>query len=132
MSNEAPEQVDKQPPPALCPRCGTPQPTVVTLTHHARGIVYQGCSNCLISELDALSSYRAAQCSTCGTIKVEAIFSTGARRMECPVHVQSRELLGRAVSLLNNAKEITFDQEFSGKANGVIERILACLGAKRT
>ena len=89
-----------QPPPSLCPRCGAFKPNVITLNHHHRGIVFQGCGDCLIIELDTLGSYRAPQCSTCGTAKIVLRFDTGAERLECPVHAHGRGLLGKALSAL--------------------------------
>lgn len=84
----------------LCPRCGAFKASLITLTHTARGIVFQGCGDCLIAELDVLSAYRADQCSTCGSRKVLVIFGEGARRLECPVHVHGRTLILQALRAL--------------------------------
>jgi ribosomal protein S27AE len=87
-------------PPTLCPRCGTFKPNVITLNHQHRGIVFQGCGDCLITLLDLLSSYQAPQCSTCGAAKSVLQFDNGAKRLECPVHAHGRGLLGRALQAL--------------------------------
>ena len=90
----------------LCPRCCKFKATTITLSHKERGIVYQGCSDCLIGELDVLSSFRAPQCSTCGTTKVSVIFDNGAKRLECPGHVRSRGLLGSALKFLETPGDV--------------------------
>ena len=94
---------------------------MITLTHAGRGIVFKGCSDCLIAELDVLGSYRGPQCSSCGAAKVPVAFvNTGVKRLECPVHVNAARLLGQSLHSLTLSAD--------GQTQGLCEEIRKTLG----
>jgi hypothetical protein len=120
MSSDVAGGEQRVKPPALCPRCGLAKPNVITLNHNVRGIVFQGCGDCLREELDVLSTYRAPQCSTCGTAKIMLRFESGAQRLECPVHAHGRGLLGRALQALSQVP----DNEIAARVHADIVKVL--------
>lgn len=93
----------------LCPRCGLVKSTTITMANSIRGITFQGCADCLTAELDALASFRAPQCNVCGTTKTVVVMSqpVPVQRLECPVHVHGRLLLGQALKVLEEDNDTT-------------------------
>ena len=110
----------------FCPRCGQHKPTTITLSHAARGITFQGCGDCLTNELDALASFRSAQCNVCGTAKVVVVMGDPpAKRVECPVHIHGRLLLGQALRVLAER-----EAEVEAEASPLVRDIRQALGVK--
>ena len=62
--------------------------------------VFYGCPDCLIELVDEAEGNRASACGICGVEKEATLFATGAVKMTCPIHAQSRGLLSRALSVL--------------------------------
>lgn len=86
---------------APCPRCQkTKRSKIVTLTHPSRGVLFQGCPDCLIAELDELRRRRSDPCWICGTTKAPVQFDQCGELLECPLHAHGRALLGRALQIL--------------------------------
>jgi hypothetical protein len=112
----------------LCPRCGRFKTDSISLSHVQRGIVFQGCSDCLIGELDVLATHRAAQCSTCGSAKSVTLFGNGVQRLECPVHVQGRGLLGKTLQVLTRLHD--HGSPFPGDVEDLIVELRKALGVQ--
>jgi len=91
--------------PAFCPRCRQQKASgLLQITHAQRGVVFNGCPDCIIGELDDLARRRDKQCFVCGATKVKTLFAGVGERLECPVHVGARPLLGRALKILRSTQ----------------------------
>ena len=85
-----------------CPLCKQPRPpaAIYSLNHNQRGLVCNGCADCLLGELDELAKVRGTDCHVCGATKEATRFAGVGTKLECPVHVYARPLLGRALQAL--------------------------------
>lgn len=74
-------------------------------------MVFQGCPDCLIAELDELAALRQDPCRLCGAKKELTLFSDGSRKLQCPVHSQARGLLGQTLQILRRLAAESDDPE---------------------
>jgi hypothetical protein len=100
------------PKPILCPKCGLlKNGGLISVRRGAAGgqgpLLFQGCSDCLISILAEHAIMTGPKCHLCGTTKERVIYGTGASRLECPVHVHGKALMGRALADLDATSQVS-------------------------
>lgn len=91
-------------PATTCPHCKNliKQPNrLITLTeNNAAQLVWRGCVDCLVSNAKEFAIRNTATCHLCGAEKKPTFFANTQERLECPIHVHARGLLGQCLQIL--------------------------------
>jgi hypothetical protein len=101
-------------PAVLCPKCGLLKPGgLIRIQRGQAGgngpVVFHGCSDCLIHIIGEYAIMKGPVCHLCGAKKEKVIYPTGASRLECPLHVHGKALMGRALADLDDQSQISKD-----------------------
>lgn len=117
----------------LCVHCGRWMPNWFTLQNGPSGgggvVRFHGCSECLCKLIENYKILTGPKCYLCGSEKIETMIQVGDQpvsRLECPIHVRSRELLGQSLKALTGASE----GRCPPNTKGLVDELAGVLGVK--